>query len=184
MKRAWILVALLVLSSPVWATDVNLDPAKWSVGVLGNEDEIGTLLGYKAGKYTTVGIDGRWYDSLGDTDTEAYSLSAYVAWNAVPEMNIPIGGLFPQVDLPLPESIRCAINLGGSIGAIWPQGDKGYDFKDRDALVKVFAEAEFPLSEPATLGLRYEYAFDSDRWGKLTDAVPQHAAFLTLKYTF
>jgi hypothetical protein len=178
---------LTVRAGPVKAAEPAPLPAPatpWLIGTVGNEEQLGVYLGYELGSRTWAGIEGRWYERV-NTGSEAASASMFVMWEVVPDLVIPVGGLFPQLDTgSVPQSISASLFLGGSLGLLWPEdGDNSFNFRDRDAVAKVFTEVQFGGGGNAVVGLRYEYAFQPDQWEDLAET-PQHSAFLTLTTRF
>ena len=171
-----IFTLLLALVLPVCGQDATplAEDEPWppiAVGAIGNEHQLGGWFGL-SGVYTTVGFDGRYVKDYGDTGESTEILSIFISWKAVPKLTIPLGGTFPQLDLPLPESIDVQLNLIGRLG---------YETRYHDAIATVGVEGELLTLDFGTIALRYEYAFDDDLWSELSDTVGQHQAFLNLK---
>ena len=171
-----ILTVVLALALPVCGQDATplAEDEAWppfAVGAIGNEHQLGGWFGL-SGVYTTVGFDGRYVKDYGDTGESTEILSIFISWKAAPKLTIPLGGAFPQLDLPLPESIDVQLNLIGRLG---------YETRYHDAIATVGVEGELLTLDFGTIALRYEYAFDDDLWSELSDTVGQHQAFLNLK---
>lgn len=147
-----------------------------SMFAVGNEYQVGGgfLLNNTGVTHTAAGLDARWIDDGLDT----WQATFCVMWQAVPEIQLPVGGMFPQASLPVPESIPASLNLGGRIGYY-----KENETKEDGAVAVLLVEAEVFPQEKASLAIRYEYAF-TDGWDQLQSDAKEHQAFLNLKYRF
>ncbi|MEE9540337.1 MAG: hypothetical protein V3V85_02445 [Candidatus Thorarchaeota archaeon] len=176
--KNWIAgIMVLTLCGAAMGAELDVVPDdRLVVSVLGSEDQLGGTIGL-AGKYTTFGFDGRYLKHYGPEEESTNVLSVFASWNAVPKLTIPVGGFFPQFNVPGPESIDIQINLIARLG---------YETEYEDIVATLGVEAELLTTERTTLALRYEYAFDNDFWDQLaTDmVVDQHQAMLNLKYRF
>ncbi len=194
MKR-WFIIAMCLLFVGVTFAEENNSEAVEEIskpvpiiGAIGNENEIGAWVGLIDSKNALFGIDGRYLDDT-DKREEGYSVSAFVLWTAVPEFELPINGLFPQVDLPgLPESLTVALDLGARIGVVEQGAFKNpltLDGEDntRPEVVLIAALAVNPEGR-ASFGIRYEYKFDDGIWSEIGSIQNQHQAFLCLDWRF
>lgn len=176
--RTWMSLLVVLLSLPVLAAD-ELAPPQLTIYEIGNEDQLGGGALLRAGEWTWWGVDGRWIDDNLDT----WVASFVVQWSAVPEVVIPVGGLFPQVDLPVPPALTATLNLGGRVG--YQRHEAEYVEGERGCPVVAFtAELDFCLAGRASFGLWYERQLDSGVWGDLSDDPLRDQVFLCLKQRF
>lgn len=178
--NVWSLTAtlsvLLLCAVAAPAQDANEGRDAFSVFAIGNEYEIGAGFLYQPGDFTAFGLEARWIE---DDEDDIWSASAVVLWKAVPSAQLPLGGLFPQAGLSIPQAIDIGVNLGGRIGI-----ERNEQAEDQTAIIALLVEAELNPGRRATLAIRYEYAFDSDLWNELPEEPKQHQAFLSLRYRF
>lgn len=142
-----------------------------SAFLIGNGYQVGGGVGL-TGKYTTVGIDARYLEEYGDENEETAVISAFVSWNAIPKLTLPVGGLLPWLDLPA-QSVDVQLNLIGRLG---------WELENHDVVATVGAELELLTGDRASIAIRYEYAFEDEVWSQLADGTAQHQAMLYLKY--
>ena len=176
MRRSIGTLMIVLLLASVAVAELQPEP-QFGIYGIGNEYQIGGGVLVKTDEFTSLGLDGRWIDDGLDT----WAISGVVMWNAMPEIQIPIGGLLPQANLPLPQSIAAALNLGGRLGY-----QRSEETEEGAAVCGLIAELEFNAGKDATLAIRYEYQFDSDSfWSELPDEPAQtHGTFLVLKFRF
>ena len=179
--RTWMVTLIVLLAASLaWAAEPLPDELAGSkIGVygIGNEYQIGGGFLVRTDEFTSVGIDGRWIDDGLDT----WAVSGVVMWTVLPGVEIPLGGLLPQLDLPVPTSIPCNLNIGGRLGY-----QRSEETEEDAAIVGLIAELEFNAGKDATMAIRYEYQFDSDSfWSELpAEPTQDHATFLVLKMVF
>jgi len=172
MRITWMAVLLLM----AMATASLAEDGAITVAVTGNEDQVGAFVGVGVGSHTVLGLDLRWLDEDRNAP-KGFSVGAAMWWTAVPEIEIPVGGLIPQWEIPgIPESVLAAIDLGGGIGAA--RRDETHPE------VKAMAQIRLNPESPSNICVWFEHKFDKDLWSDLENPINQETVMLCLVHEF
>lgn len=137
MKKKHVAIALLVglwLASPAAADagSVPLDPARWAVNGLGNDETFCLRVGYRATTRTEIGVEGLWADGIGDARDEAFGAGIYAKYDVIQDAKFKV----------LSYEVDTTVYAGTKAGALFPI-DADTDGTNIDATAALIAGVEF-----------------------------------------
>ena len=152
------------------------DKPDFSLWAYGNSDYLGGRIGYVPFVNTEIGLDYAWVDAGSMApEGDGQTVAVYAIWDAVPVLEIPIGGMLPFLETGgLPESVPASVYLGGKVGIELRQTE--------EPIASFIVGTRIAPNKAISFGIEYNYAFDSgDFEHVLSD---QHQALLVINWRF
>ncbi len=150
-----------------------LSAANWVGSALGAKDIAAARVGYLPTPTTQVGLTGYWF---ADPLENMTALAAYGTFDVIPDVNLPLAGIWPFSALPLPESYSGTLYIGAQVGA-------GLHAHQSGIFGGPLAGFRLKTGSPLTLAVEWQYAFAAPT---VDAAVPDRSdrVLLNIEYRF